>query len=190
MGNHKNKKPISILALVLVNLRFTNNYRGAHIIFPVLIMVPVGRMGQKGPYNCSGGPMTHTIVPGDPWGPLGPWGLFGLSDPWDPSRPAAGGRQRAEERNTGTHSGTTIWILTIILGCVWCLGFLINFSLPANAQDNVPKSLKRNRITLVWQICCFRCAFSKTCSPRRAGQRTSQNELLVSMEHNIGVLDA
>ena len=40
-------------------------------------------MGPAGLYNCSGGPLTHVIIPGDtmvPWGPCGPcspWGLAG-----------------------------------------------------------------------------------------------------------------
>jgi len=61
---------------------------GAHIIVPGLIIVPVDRMGPGGPYNCSGGPLTHIIVPGDPWGheahgnqgargPIGPIGPMG-----------------------------------------------------------------------------------------------------------------
>jgi len=44
---------------------------GGHIIVTDLIIVPIGRMGQVGPYNCPRGLLTNIIVPGELMGPAG-----------------------------------------------------------------------------------------------------------------------
>ena len=68
------------------------------MIDPDHIIVPVGRMGSGGPFNCSRGPLMHIIVPENAMGPKGPIMPIRPLGPKADGRRAGGGRTAEKPR--------------------------------------------------------------------------------------------